>query len=245
MESESSWKIRPRHSSRILHPAAAFALLVFATLASAAGDEARGATMFQQCAACHSTIAGEHMSGPSLAKIWHRKAGTTEDFRRYSDAMRRSDVVWNEATLDKWLTDPETFIPGTTMTFAGLSDSRARADVIAYLEALSEGKAPKAATRTGGMMMNMQSEHRDLKAAPAEGQVTAIKHCGDTYEVSTADGKTEKVWEFNLRFKTDSSKLGPNPGKPVIIGAGMQGDRASVVFAAPSEISRFVAESCP
>lgn len=192
----------------------------------------------------YSTVPGQHMTGPSLAKIWQRKAGTMDDFHRYSDAMKRSDVVSNEAMLDKWLTDPEGFIPGTSMTFAGLRDTKAREDVIAYLKAVSEGKASTVAPRTGGMMMNKQSARTDLKAAPPEGQVTTIKHCGDTYTVSTADGKTAKVWEFNLRFKTDSSPQGPHPGKPVIVGAGMQGDRASVVFAKPAEISRFIVESC-
>jgi len=66
------------------------------------------------------------------------------------------------------------------------------------------------------------------------------KICGDTYTVETADGKKQRVWEFNLRFKTDSSKDGPLPGKPVIVGAGMQGDRASVVFAGPAEIGNFI-----
>ena len=94
------------------------------------------------------------------------------------------------------------------------------------------------------MMMNMQPAREDLKKAPPQGQVTAISHCGDTYTVKTADGKVNKVWEFNLRFKTDSSELGPRPGKPVIVGAGMQGDRASVVFAAPSEISTFIKDAC-
>jgi cytochrome c len=95
------------------------------------------------------------------------------------------------------------------------------------------------------MMMNMQSRRMDLKASLPEGQVTALKHCGDTHTVTTADGKANKVWEFNLRFKTDTSSKGPNAGKPVIVGAGMQGDRASVVFASPGEISRFIVESCP
>jgi cytochrome c len=75
--------------------------------------------------------------------------------------------------------------------------------------------------------------------------VRSIKYCGDTYTVETADGRIEKVWEFNLRFKTDSGKLGPAPGKPVIVGAGMQGDRASIVFAAPKEISETIDQSCP
>ena len=63
--------------------------------------------------------------------------------------------------------------------------------------------------------------------------------------MSTADGKITRVWEFNLRFKTDSTRLGPRPGRPVMVGAGMQGDRASVVFATPAEISRFIGEACP
>ena len=75
--------------------------------------------------------------------------------------------------------------------------------------------------------------------------MSAISHCGNTYAVKRADGKVNKVWEFNLRLKTDSSALGPQRGKTVIVGAGMQGDRASVVFAAPGEISGFIKESCP
>lgn len=212
---------------------------------ASAGDPARGATLYQACAACHSTQAGEHLTGPSLAKVWQRKAGTVEDFRRYSDAMKRVDIVWNEANLDQWLTNPEAVIPGTSMTFAGMRDPKSREDVIAYLKAVSEGKAPTTAGGRGGMMMNMARAREDLKKAPPAGQVTAISYCGDAYTVKTADGKVEKVWEFNLRFKTDSSELGPRPGKPVVIGAGMQGDRASVVFAAPSEISNFIKESCP
>ena len=210
----------------------------------AAADPVRGATIFQACAACHSTEPGVHMTGPSLARIWQRKAGTVEGFARYSEAMKHVELVWTEKTLDPWLSDPEKFIPGTSMTFPGLRDSQARQDVIAYLKAVAAGKAP-ARPRSGGMMMNMQASKADLKKAPPEGKVTALTHCGDAYTVTTADGKVNKVWEFNLRLKTDSSALGPQPGKPVIVGAGMQGDRAFVVFAAPGEISGFIKESCP
>jgi len=51
-------------------------------------------------------------------------------------------------------------------------------------------------------------------------------------------------WEANLRFKTDSSDAGPAAGKPVIMRAGMMGDRASVFFAAPDEISAFIKHRC-
>lgn len=212
------------------------------TFAFAQGDPARGATAFQACMACHSTQAGEQLTGPSLANIWQHKAGTVAGFHRYSDAMRHVDLVWTEATLDQWLADPDKLIPGTSMTFQGLRERNARQDVIAYLKAVAEGRAPAGAR--GGGMMNMSPARKDLKKAPPQGQVMAISHCGDTYVVKTADGKVNRVWEFNLRLKTDSSALGPPPGKPVIVGAGMQGDRASVVFAGPGEISAYIRPEC-
>ncbi len=196
--------------------------LVFGLEARAAGDAARGVKVFQACMACHSVQPDEHMTGPSLAHIWNRKAGTVEDFLR----------------LDKWLANPQRFLPGTSMTFAGIQEAKDRRDVIAYLQSVSEGKAP------AGARQGMMGRKPDLKKAPPEGQVTAIEHCRDTYTVRTADGKVDKVWEFNLRFKTDSNANGPQPGKPVIVGAGMQGDRASVVFASPGEISNFIKQSC-
>ena len=192
--------------------------------------------------ACHSVKPGEHLTGPSLAHAWSRRAGTEKTFLRYSDALKSIDIVWNEATLEKWLSDPAQLVPGTSMTFPGLKESKDRQDVIAYLRAVSEGKAPSAEPRRGGMMM--QSRKADLKKAPPAGQVVSISYCGDTYTVRTADGKVNKVWEFNLRFKTDSSKEGPLPGKPIIVGAGMQGDRASVVFAAPAEIGSVIKQAC-
>jgi cytochrome c len=128
------------------------------------------------------------------------------------------------------------------MTFPGLRERNDREDVVAYLNAVSEGKAAATEPRRGGMMM--QSGKVNLKKVPPTGQVVSVSYCGDTYAVKTADGKTNKVWEFNLRFKTDSSRDGPLLGKPVIVGVGMQGDRASVVFAAPAEISSFIKQTC-
>ena len=206
-----------------------------------AGDGARGASVFQACAACHSIAPGVHMTGPSLAHVWERKAGTAEGYSRYSDAMKRADVVWNEKTLDRWLTSPDVFIHGTSMTFAGIPNSQARQDVVAYLQAVSEGKAPQLAGKGG---MNMRSPKADLRQAPPAGQIASITHCKDTYTVKTVDGKVNKVWEFNLRLKTDSSDMGPQPGKPVIVDNGMQGDRAAVVFASPEEITGYIAERC-
>jgi cytochrome c len=155
-------------------------------------------------------------------------------------------VTWNDASLDRWLAGPNEFVPGSSMTFPGVRDAQARQDLIAYLKAVADKKAPPPDKGgRGGMMMGMQPSRLDLKAAPPEGQVTAIKYCGDTYTIDTADGHSQKIWEYNLRFKSDSSKLGPLPGKPVVVGAGMQGDRASIVFASPKEFSDAIKQACP
>lgn len=191
------------------------------------------------------------MTGPSLAHVWGRKAGTEQGFQRYSDALKSSGIAWNAQTLDKWLTDPAALVPGNAMPFSGIRNAAERQDIAAYLKAVSEGKAPSPQAQgrmgggmRGGGMMGGGQKRLNLKSAPPEGQVTSLEHCRDTYTVRTADGRTNKVWEFNLRLKTDSSPDGPLPGKPVIVGAGMQGDRASVIFASPAEFSTFIKESC-
>ena len=147
-------------------------------------------------------------------------------------------MIWNETALDAWIADPQAVIPGNRMIYDGLADAQARADLIAYI---AQAQQQEAASQ-GGMMGMGAAEMPNLKAAGPEDQVMTIFHCGDTYDVTNGKGATVSVWEFNLRFKTDGSELGPEPGKPVMVGAGMMGDRASIVFAAPKEISTFIQE---
>ena len=59
-----------------------------------------------------------------------------------------------------------------------------------------------------------------------------------------ASGTQQRYPEFNLRFKTDSSRLGPEAGKPALLPAGMQGDRAQVIFASPEDLKRFLVAQC-
>lgn len=211
------------------------AALFAATTAFAAGDAERGARAFSACLACHSLEPDRHLTGPSLAGVWGRKAGDAAAYRRYSDALKKSGVVWNEQALDAWLRDPQKLVPGNSMQFPGLPDERARADLIAFLKAASEGKAARV-PKTPPLP--------DLKKASPVATIASIRHCGDSYFVTNAKGETLAFWEFNLRFKTDSSPTGPEPGKPVLVGQGMQGDRAQVVFSSPAEISRFIREGC-
>jgi cytochrome c len=84
----------------------------------------------------------------------------------------------------------------------------------------------------------------NLKKLDPAKQVKAITYCNDSYRVTTANGKTRHFWERNLRFMTDSSKNGPERGAPAIMPAGMLGDRAAVIFAAPEEITRMIEARC-
>lgn len=206
------------------------------------GNAARGAAVFGQCVACHSVEPGVHLTGPSLARVWGHRAGTVEGFTRYSEALKRATVVWDAAALDRWLEDPQAVVPRNLMTFPGVKDARQRADLVAYLKAVAAGQAPPAAP--GGRMMAGPARP-DLKTLGPERRVKAIRYCGDGYHVTTEDGRTVPFWEFNLRFKTDSSPQGPARGRPVLLSAGMQGDRASIVFASPEDINRTVEAKCP
>jgi len=210
--------------------------------AAGAGDPERGAELFRSCAACHALAPGAHRTGPSLAGIFGQEAGTVSGFTRYSDALEAADVVWDRDALDAWLADPAGFIPGNRMTFRGIPDADARADLIAYLEAATAEEAQPDAARGG---MRGAAEPADLRnEVGPNNRVRAIRYCGDTYTVEVESGEVHPFWEFNLRFKTDSSERGPEPGRPVLIPAGMMGDRAFVVFSDPGEISASIDERC-
>ena len=231
----------------IIGAIAAGVVAIIGGAAAAQGDPERGEEVFRTCIACHSLEPGKHRTGPSLAGIWGKEAGTVEGFRRYSPALKSAGVTWTAETLDAWLADPRAFIPGNRMTFPGLRDEQARADLIAYLEAATaEGSTPQESAGEGGMMGRGMagSDLPDLKAVGPEQQVTAIRYCEDSYYVRTAAGETHPFWEFNLRFKTDSSERGPRPGHAALQPGGMMGDRASVIFADPKEISSFIEKRC-
>jgi cytochrome c len=207
-----------------------------ARAAPPSGDAARGAQLYRTCIACHSLVTDRNMTGPSLAGIWQRQAGSLESFRRYSPALKATALAWDEKTLDEWLKSPAEFVPGNRMTFLGMPEARQRADLIAFLKAASSGRPAGIAIREPGF--------QDLKKLGPGHEVRAIRYCRDTYHVTTADGQTADFWEVNLRFKTDSTETGPVTGRPAILPAGMQGDRASVFFASPDEIGTFIKHQC-
>ena len=114
--------------TRLLLAAACAALL---SPAHADGDAAHGKQLYAaRCAICHSV---EYNGvGPTHKELIGRRAGTAQGYS-YSNALKNSSVVWSEATLVKWLTEPEKFIPGQKM-FISIPDAQERADIAAYLQ---------------------------------------------------------------------------------------------------------------
>jgi cytochrome c len=114
--------------------ALAFLTVPVVAAAPARANEAAGDAVFKKyCQVCHTTEAGKNKIGPSLAGIVDRKAGTVPGYN-YSDADKNSGVTWDEKTLDTYLTDPEKFIPGTKMLFAGVKNDADRQSLIDYLK---------------------------------------------------------------------------------------------------------------
>ncbi|WP_116809933.1 c-type cytochrome [Steroidobacter cummioxidans] len=113
---------------------ASVSTLVWVSSAWADGDAGAGAKVFAQCSACHTVGAGAQNSvGPVLNGIVGRPAGTYPSYR-YSSAMRKSGLTWDEDALKTYLKEPGKFLPGTKMVFPGLASDADLANIIAYLK---------------------------------------------------------------------------------------------------------------
>jgi cytochrome c len=101
-----------------------------------AADAKNGQAAFSRCMACHTDKKGAPNGvGPDLFGVVGRRAGTMADFS-FSPALKNSHIVWTNQKLDAWIANPMKMVPGTRMAFAGISDPKQRADLIAYLDML-------------------------------------------------------------------------------------------------------------
>jgi cytochrome c len=114
-------------------------LPVCVTAEPLSGDPVRGETLYGRCLACHAI--DRDRTGPRHAGLIGRRVGGVAGFS-YSPAMRKAGaagMVWDEATLDKFLANPTRFLPGTRMGYAGITDAQERADLIAFLKEKGAG----------------------------------------------------------------------------------------------------------
>jgi cytochrome c len=106
-------------------------LLALSTAAAAAADAEHGKSLFQTCAACHSER--PDALGPSLKGVVGRKSAALEDFR-YSNPMKRANLVWDESNLREYIKDPQAKVKGNRMPYGGLTDGKDVDDIVAYLK---------------------------------------------------------------------------------------------------------------
>lgn len=110
--------------------------LLGAGLACPAHAQDEGELLFNNtCRTCHTIREGDNRLGPSLYGVIGREAGSLPDYA-YSSAMQQSGIVWDEATLDSFIENPEAVVRGNNMKpFTGISSAEDRATIIAYLKA--------------------------------------------------------------------------------------------------------------
>jgi cytochrome c len=120
------------------------AILIVASAATAtAQDAAKGQQDFGLCRACHQIGEdAQNMLGPELNGVDGRKAGSVPDYP-YSEANKKSGIVWNAATFKQYLKNPAAMVPGTKMTFAGINDEQKIADLWAYVSQFNEDGSKK------------------------------------------------------------------------------------------------------
>jgi cytochrome c len=103
------------------------------------GDPARGGKIYERCMACHAI--DRDRTGPRHEGLIGRRVGSVPGFS-YSPAMKKAGaagMIWDQATLDKFLENPTKFMPGTRMGYAGIKDAQERADLIAFLKKAGAG----------------------------------------------------------------------------------------------------------
>jgi len=178
-----------------------------ATQTAMTGDAAAGRQVFQKCRACHSLDAGKNGVGPSLANVVGEKAAAVPGYN-FSPAMKASNLTWDVATLDAYLTDPQRTVPGNKMPFPGLKTERERSSVIALLTAISKGGGVGAAAAPGAQTTQAPAAQ---PAAPSTTQAEAVP------SATLAPGVPGASYVPGLRY---TLRTGIAEGRMVFIGVG-------------------------
>ncbi len=125
---------------RMLVPGVAVLLTTWPALPTLAAESDPGA-FNSNCRTCHSVKEGDNRLGPSLHNVFGAKAGSSPGYAGYSQGLKSSGVTWDEATLDKFIENPDQVIPNNNMKpFKGVSDPVVRKKIIAYLKSQSASR---------------------------------------------------------------------------------------------------------
>ncbi|HLK83087.1 MAG TPA: c-type cytochrome [Xanthobacteraceae bacterium] len=111
--------------------AGAAVCLAFSGAGAIAADASHGKELFVACAACHSEKTDA--IGPSLKGVFGRKSASLDDFR-YSNPMKRANLIWDAANLRAYLLDPQAKVKGNRMPFGGVANPSEADDLVAFLQ---------------------------------------------------------------------------------------------------------------
>lgn len=125
--------------NQLLKSALALVSLSVVSTAAMADNEAMmqaaGKQIFEKCVACHSADSSKNTFGPSLTGVVGRKAASQPRFA-YSDALKKSGIIWTEENLRKWVAGNDSFVPGTRMRHVEITDKAEQDYLLAYLKSM-------------------------------------------------------------------------------------------------------------
>ena len=208
---------------RIVGPAA---LLVFAAIAAwpagaadiearlAAADPDRGELIFRKCAACHTVAdGGDARIGPNLWGVVGAPVGVNDRFR-YSDAMVAHGGYWTPERLDAFLAGPRAVVKGTVMQFEGLDDGRDRADLIAFLNQMSDRPADFGAA-PGNLARSIEIAEHGIglfAAGPGAAETHAACTACHSERIVIQQGLPLRQWDKLLDLMADEHEMTPLRG---------------------------------
>ncbi|MBN9672576.1 c-type cytochrome [Roseibium aggregatum] len=166
-------------------------LFLAASTAAQEGDPEKGAKLFKACKSCHEIGAeARNGVGPHLDGLFGRQAGILDGFK-YSSAMKKQGeegLVWNEFTLDQYLKKPRAYVPGTRMSYRGMSRDAERTHIIAYLKTLSSEAPAENPTAAKPHRPEMGAAAMDLTGDPDYGEYLSSE-CVTCHQITgRADG---------------------------------------------------------
>lgn len=189
--------------------------------AESIGDPARGATLFDRdCKACHQIGAGAtHRVGPGLTNLFGRRAGAVAGFK-YSKSITRmgnDGLTWTLKTLDAYIENPKALVSGTRMTYRGMADAAARADLIAFLRTYSDQPAniPESEPTARKTEPGLDPAILALQGDPEYGAYLSSE-CSTCHRTDGTDAGIPSIsqWpaeDFVVAMHAYKSKLRPHP----------------------------------
>ncbi|MEP2029412.1 MAG: c-type cytochrome [Paracoccaceae bacterium] len=198
-----------------------------AAFAEGLGDPAKGESIFKKCKSCHQLGEGaKNRVGPQLNGIFGREAGSLEEFKYSKSMIRAADdgLVWTEKTLDAFVENPKTLVSKTKMSFRGIKEAEARANLLAYLRTFSDNPAniPEAEPTAIGTNHDVDPAILALQGDPEYGEYLASE-CKTCHQV---DGTNDGIpgisgWpteDFIVAMYAYKENLRPHPVMQMMAG---------------------------